>query len=299
MRLDLEAAREAIRTKIADPLGMTVDEAAVGIVEIADSHMADLMRQVTVERGYDVRDFTAFLYGGGGPLHGTAYAARLGLKSLVVPGAALASVFSAFGIAAADVHYTLERTEEHVAPFDAPAIQRALGELETAATARLAGAGVPPERRFLQRFVEMRYGFQTHQIAVPVPSGELTSAAMEQLSDEFEAAYERLYGKGSAYREAGIEIASFRLQAFGSLQRPAVQAGAGGSGGGGPKSVRSVLWPELRERTETPVYLGADLAGGSSVDGPAIVELPTTTVAVRPGQRLEVDKTNNYVIYEG
>jgi N-methylhydantoinase A len=299
MSLDAEAASEAIRTQVAEPLGMSVEEAAAGIVEVADHHMADLMRQVTVERGFDPRDFTAFLYGGGGPLHGTAYAANLGLRSMVVPGGALASVFSAWGIASADIHHTYEQSHPLAAPLDPAEMLDVFGQLERQAHTQLEDDGVAAEQHVLQRIVEMRYAMQTNEIAVPVPSGDLDEAGTATIVDAFEDTYERLYGRGSGFREAGIELTAFRIHAYGRLAKPKLpRYPANGKPTAEPVRTRSIHWYEKRERVTTPIYQGQDLATGMTVEGPAVIDLPTTTVAVRPDQRLEVDETHNYLITE-
>lgn len=299
MTLDVEAAREAIRVHVAEPLDMSIEQAAAGIVEVADNHMADLMRQVTVERGFDPRDFTAFLYGGGGPLHGTAYAAKLGLKSMVVPGGALASVFSAWGIASADIHHAYEQSHPMAAPLDPTELMEVLGRLEDQAHRQLDEDGVPAGQRVLQRFVEMRYAMQTNEIGIAVPKGDIDERGVEDIVTTFESAYERLYGRGSGFREAGIELTAFRVHAYGRLAKPNLRRHQA-NGATSPRSVgtRSIYWYEKRERIDTPIYRGADLATGMTVDGPAVVELPTTTVAVRPDQRLAVDETHNYLITE-
>lgn len=298
MRMDVDAARRAIEDRVARPLGMSIEEAALGISAIIDNKMKDLIRQATVERGYDVRNFSAFLYGGGGPLHGTAYAAGLGLRSMVIPGGALASVFSAWGIATADIHYTIEQSESLAEPFDTAVIGGMFRSMEKAADQRLAEAGVPPARRVLRRFIEMRYGMQTHQLSVPI-NGDLDGADdFDHVVAAFESAYERRYGKGSGFREAGVEITTFIVQAYGILSENPIRRRALTGRKVAPVESRRVLWPEIREWVETPVFRGQDFAPGATLAGPAIIELPTTTVALRSRQTLEVDATENYIIRE-
>lgn len=299
MQLDVEGAREAIRTHIAEPLGMSIDEAAAGILEVADNRMADLTRQITVQRGYDPRNFTAFLYGGGGPLHGTAYAAKLGLRSMVVPGGALASVFSAWGIASADIRHTFEREQTMRFPLDAADVNATYAELERAAHERLERDGVPRDQRVLTRSVEMRYAMQTNELGVAVPMQALTDETIDQIATEFDRGYERVYGKGSGYREAGIEATTFRVQAVGRVSNIDVRPAERGSVTPEPIGSRPVYWPEARERVSTPVYRGTDLGIDAALEGPALIELPTTTVALHPEQRLRVDDLQNYLITEG
>ncbi|MGP3533215.1 hydantoinase/oxoprolinase family protein [Microbacterium sp. RD1] len=296
IRLDVDAAREAVRIHVAEPLGMTVDEAAAGIVQIADSHMSDLMRQVTVQRGHDPREFTAFLYGGGGPLHGTAYAANLGVKSMVVPGGPLASVFSAWGIASADIHHTFQRSASLSLPGEPAVINASFLALEAEGRAQLVSDGVDARDQILQRFVAMRYRLQTNEVTIPVPAGELSAADVVRLMDTFDTEYRRLYGAEAGFRDAGIELTTCRVNAYGVVSRLDLRFPDVPVQPWDPSSHRSVHWPELGRREETPVHRQENLGVGSVLTGPAIVELPTTTVAVRPGQRLEVDAMRNYVI---
>lgn len=297
MKLDVEAARAAVDKLIAQPLGMSVPEAAAAIVEIADNHMADLVRQMTVERGYDPREFSVFLYGGGGPLHGTAYAASLGAKSMIVPGGELASVFSAWGIAGADIHHTHERSRPLRAPFDPVVVAEVFAELEVAAAERLERDGVAADARVLQRFAEFRYGTQTHEVSVPVPAGEITAETVAAVAVAFEQRYERLFGQGTAFSGAGLEWMNFRLQASGIRPKPVIKHDVVRQQvRPEPTSRRAVYWYEDRRSVMTPVYHAALICPGAVVGGPAVVELPTTTVAVRPGQSLEVDGYGNYVI---
>jgi N-methylhydantoinase A len=296
MPLDVEAARDAVRVHVAEPLGMSVEEAAAGIIEIADSHMADLMRQVTVQRGHDPRIFTAFLYGGGGPLHGTAYAARLGLREMVIPGGPLASVFSAWGIAAADIHHTFDQSVALYLPGDPAVLNETFLALEEEARARLDSDGVAPADQLIQRRVEMHYTMQTNELLILAPSGAIDEAAIADLSDRFDAEYARLYGPGTGFREAGIEVTVCRVHAYGSVSELDLKPAMGQVRSRPQDSSRSVYWPEVRRRELTPVFRQENLGVGAVVEGPAIVELPTTTVAVRPDQRLEVDEMLNYFI---
>jgi N-methylhydantoinase A len=296
MALNVEAARAAVQTHVAEPLGMSVDEAAAGIIEIADNHMADLMRQVTVQRGHDPRIFTAFLYGGGGPLHGTAYAARLGLQNMVVPGGPLASVFSAWGIAAADIHHTFQRSLPMVLPGDPSVIDATFQELEQEARQRLAEDGIDPSDQLLQRRVEMHYTMQTNELVIPVSTGDFDDAAMAALSDSFDSEYERLYGRGTGFRDAGVEVTTCRVHAYGTISRLEIKSAAAEVQWRPATSSRSVYWPEIHRREQTPVYRRENVRTGDVIEGPAIIELPTTTVAVRPQQSLQADDMLNYFI---
>ncbi|MFC9833678.1 hydantoinase/oxoprolinase family protein [Rhodococcus sp. NPDC127530] len=296
MKLDRQASYDAIRTQIAEPLGLDVDSAAAAIVEIADNHMADCIRQHTVERGHDPRDFTTFLYGGGGPLHGTSYAAKLQTKGMIVPGGALASVFSAWGIAGADIHHTHQMSRPQLAPFEAAQISEAFELLEKQAEDRFGVDGIEPDKRVMKRVGELRYASQTHEVDIPVPDGAVTEESLARVVAAFEERYEHLYGKGSGVREAGIEWVNFRVQAYGVRAKPQLPKLPPGDPRPTPFGHRDVYWFEAGKRLSTAVYRAEDLSAGSRLQGPAVVELPTTTVALHPGQDLAVDEYGNYLI---
>lgn len=297
MKLDAEAARTAVDKYVARPLGVSVEDAAAAIAEVADHQMADLVRQMTVERGHDPRQFSVFLFGGGGPLHGTAYASQLGARSMVVPLGELASVFSAWGMAGADIQHTHERSHPLPAPFSAEDVAGVFADLEQQADERLAGDGVAEPDRVMERFGELRYGTQVHDVIVPVPAGPITDETVRKVAEDFEARYEQLYGRESAFAGAGIEWMNFRVQAYGKRRKPTVRHHTP-SGTVTPQPARSrpVHWYEERASLDTAIYTADVMGPGVRLGGPAVVELPTTTVAVRPGQRLEVDGYGNYVI---
>ncbi|KXX60429.1 hydantoinase/oxoprolinase family protein [Rhodococcus sp. LB1] len=297
IRLDVEAARLAIKENIADPLGMGAEEAAAAIVEIADNHMADLVRQMTVERGHDPREFSVFLYGGGGPLHGTSYAAKLGARSMVVPGGELASVFSAWGIANADIHHTHEQSSPQRAPFDPVATAAVFAELEQQADNQLSLDGVAEADRVFERFGELRYVMQTNEVVVPIPPGPISDVTVAQIVDAFEARYEQLFGKGSGFSAAGIEWINFRVQAYGRRRKAALhKQTVHEDHRPEPAGARPIYWYEEQGTVTTPIYRADGLRAGSQIEGPAVVELPTTTCAVHPRQRLVVDEYGNYLI---
>jgi len=296
MRLDVQAAYDAIRTQIAEPLGLDVDTAAAAIVEIADNHMADCIRQHTVERGHDPRDFTTFLYGGGGPLHGTSYATKLQTKGMIVPGGALASVFSAWGIAGADIQHTHQMSHPVVAPFSVADVAEVFSRLEDQARRRFDLDGIEPDKRSMARFGELRYASQTHEVGIPVPDGVVTEETLAQVIAKFEQRYEQLYGKGSGVKEAGIEWINFRVQAYGMRKKPMLPRLRQGNPRPKPYGKRDVYWFEAGKRLATGVFRAEDLSAGSRLTGPAVVELPTTTVALHPDQELVVDEFGNYLI---
>ncbi|MFC3958785.1 hydantoinase/oxoprolinase family protein [Halovivax cerinus] len=295
--LDVEAARDAMRS-VAEPLDLSVDEAAAGVFEIVNGAMADLLRQMTVERGHDPRNFSLLSYGGAGPVHASFYGAELGVESIVVPLGDTASVFSAFGIATADVNYVAERSNPDFEPFDPADLTDLYGDLEADVRETLVDRGFEGEPLSLSREAEIRYKGQVHQLSVDVPGGDLTDADVEATIDRWESKYEALYGEGSTYAPVPAELVNQRVTGSVETSNP-VLGGSTARSGDALIDHREVYWPEPGARRSTAVYDGERLAPGDAFDGPAVIQLPDTTVTVRPHQHAAVDEYRSVHITEG
>ena len=300
MNLEPERAHTALETEVASRLGMGVVEAARGAIRIVDSQMADLVRQVTIGRGYDPRDFVVCAYGGAGPLHAPAFARELGVSRVVVPRGSLAAVWSAYGAATADLSVVIERSLMRKLPMPADEFETELRALENQATKRLVAFGAAESSVTLQRFADLKYGMQAHVLEVPVES-ELDSEAIDRFLSSFDEIYERIFGLGTAYREAGVQLTAVRVQAVApgtkteqKLRQP-VKTDAGSELS--HTSMRDICWDINRGFEKTPVFLGQGLATGQQIDGPAILELGVTTIPVHPGQLLEVTPTGDLDIH--
>lgn len=293
MRLDVDAARAAIAT-IAEPLGLAVDEAAAGICRIVDSRMADLLRRVSILRGLDPRDFVCFAYGGGGPVHAGAYARDVGLKSLVVPLATTAPVWSAFGAATADVLHVLQHWEGIDLPASADRPRAVFDELEHQARSTLADDGFTDERVAITRFLHMKYRAQIYQVEVPVPSGPITDEVLAGAESDFMTLYDELHGEGSGHREGGTQIAGFSVHARGRVDQIEIQADVGTAEV--VRSSRSVYWDELGHRMDTPVLRMTSGRVDGVLDGPLLLQFPDTVVTVRPGQSARFDHLGNVIL---
>jgi N-methylhydantoinase A len=301
MRADKDAAVEAIRVQIGDPLGLSVEQAAAGIRRVVDAHMADTLREVTIGRGYDPRDFVLFAYGGAGPAHCAGYGADLGVPKIVIPATSMAH--SAYGALASDVHQSAERSllmrsgggrRDPCDGLDAEAVGAVFAELEAVCRTRIAAAGIAPEAAELTRSVDMRYRRQTHELMVRLAPGPLTAEALRELVRVFEETYEALYGKGSGFRQAGLELTTFRVEAIGRTAKPAPNR----RGGSVSSSVvqRDVFDPVLQEWRTVPIWPWLDLPVGHWVAGPAVIEHPETTVYVGPRQTALVDAAGNLIL---
>ncbi len=287
--LDLEAARKGIGN-LGKELGMSVEETASGISQIIDNMMADKIRRMTVYRGYDPRDFAVFAFGGGGPTHAAAFAQALSVAAVVVPIGNIASVLSAMGTISTDVSHLNDRVTRLQAPFDMDELNSDFEKLENDAIAQLADEGFTEDKVRLVRAVSMKYGAQVFDIEVPLAG----IGDSDSLVAEFERMYEQRYGEGSGYAPAGIEIIRERLHSHGMLDRPKL-ASASTSKTVQAES-RPVYWREANGWVDTPIY--ESLAPGEGVvQGPAVIELPDTTVAVRPNQTVECDQYGNLTIH--
>jgi len=295
--LDVDAARTAMTEHVADPLGMSVEEAAAGVFEIVNGAMADLLRQMTIERGHDPREFSVLAYGGAGPMHASFYADELDAESVVVPLGDTASVFSAFGIASSDLNWVEEVSNPDVAPFDPDAIVDTFDDLEATILERLDEQGVDDADVSASREVDLRYQGQVHQVSVDVPNGALSEADLEDLLQRWEETYEALYGSGSTYADAEVELVNQRVLASAETTDPTLTPGDV-EDADAQVGTRDVYWPEPSDFVETDIYDGESVAPGTTVSGPAIVQLPDTTVTIRPHQQAAVDDYRNVIITE-
>jgi N-methylhydantoinase A len=301
MKLDKARARQILSEKIAAPMNMTVAEAASGIYRITNSHMSDLVRRATVERGYDPREFTLFAFGGAAPVHAGRYAAELGIKEVVVP--LTASVHGAAGLVSSDVIYHYGRSERLSVPADLKRVREIFSGLVARARESLSAAGFKAEEMQITRSLDMRYRQQVHELSIPFAPGtaDLTEADLAAIYQRFDEFYELTYGAGAGYREAGKEIMAFRVVATGALKKPKLrkyplqknQAALA------EKKTRPVYFEEFRDYAPTKIYDYERLAPGSEISGPAVIETPITTIVVNPKDRALIDEYFNIRMYLG
>ena len=299
-RLDRSLAFKTIEEKIAQPLNMSVRDAASGIIEIATQHMSDLIRKMTIERGYDPRDFVVYGFRGAGPLHGGAFGRELGAKEVIFPLGNIASAFSALGLAVSDLSTVTQVSDLALAPFDVRLFGRHFEALENEAVNNLAAGGARRSNIGLQRVVELRYKGQVHQVDTPVSPGKITPANFDGVIEEFERRYERLFGRGSGFRQAGIELVTFRVVGSTHVQDASIQKAPEGSLDPTPArlGVEKLYWREIGKEVETSIY-GSGLAAGMAFSGPSIVRFEATTALIHPGQHARIDGYGNVRITQG
>ncbi len=268
MPLDRDAAVAAVG-RLAGRLGLTVEETAAGIVRINNMHAATVIRHQTIERGFDPRDFVLYAFGGAGPVHAFGYAAETGVREVVIPLGNGASTLSAYGIASGDLVLYRELERPLLAPFDDDALATSVAEVRDAALAELAATGVTGEP-VVEIDALMRYREQLmHSLEIPVSSPADGAAVL----DGFGREYARRYGEGGTALFQAVEVFALRARvsvpAGIPIPRPELTAAA-------EPEKADVYWPG-HGWTTTDVYRGAP---GRTVIGPALVELPHTTVAV-------------------
>jgi N-methylhydantoinase A len=276
---DRERAEQAIR-RVAEPLGLSVTDAALGIAEIVDAKMANLLENVVVGRGFDPRDFTIFSFGGSGAIHAAGYARELGISEVLIPGE-VASVWSAFGIALSDIRHTQEADVQLVSPIDAGELQKVYEGIERGLLESFGsddGDGAKPE---LKRFARMRYEWQRNELEVTVPTGDLDDDTLTEVTAGFEERYEQRYGSAALLPDARFEIVNVRSEASVPTGID-VQAQPPSGERDEHKPSRRVAFKRGEEPQDTPVYDGTAVAAGEQIGGPAVLDLPTTGIVVPP-----------------
>lgn len=295
MRLDVAGARRAIGEQIAAPLGLSVEEAAWGIHQIANENMANAARVHALERGADPRRLPLFAFGGAGPVHAFRIARALGSPLLLAPLGA--GVMSTVGFLSAPLSFDFVRSwPARLDALDWERANRLLAEMEAEGQALLESSGVAPEAIRHRREADMRYLGQGYEIRVPLPDGPLDASQAGALAAAFERVYRELYERPGP--PVPIEILSWRVISSGP--RPDLRLSVRSQAAGGPETARKgerpAYFPEAGGFVPTPVYDRYRLAPGAAFEGPAIVEERESTVVVGPGARCEVDAQHNLVV---
>jgi len=292
-----DLAEKAIKEKIADPLGLSVTDAALGIVEVANAKMAAALENEIIGRGFDPRDFVLMSYGGAGPFHAAGYAASLGVETIVVPGEA-ASVWSAFGISQADIRYQYESSVVLIEPFDVGQVRRSFEELEAEARTAL-GEREDADAFELRRFARMRFQWQRHELEMSFPAGEIDAATLEEVKREFVEIYTDRYGEVALLPGAVVEIVSIRLEpaiAMGSENLDRLDVASGQEFA---KGTRPVYFERGAGAVEASVYNGDAMPLGEVVEGPAVIDLAITGIVIPPGTSCERRATGDFVMTLG
>jgi N-methylhydantoinase A len=291
--LSTESAAAGLR-QLGGTLDMDLERTATGILEISAWNQANALRQVTVARGLDVRDFTLTTFGGSGSLLACRLMDILGLPRTLVP--PNPGNVSAFGLLTVDVRndYVQTVVSKH-ADLDLDRVRSVFGDLEGQARVALDGEGFARDVQKMQRTADLRYVGQAFEVRVPVTEGELDAAAAEEVAQAFHAAHRQLYGYDFADdpRQA-VEWVNLRVSGIGPIRRPDVVELA--SGGGSDRSVTGSRRVFFDDWVDTPIHWRPDLGAGDVVRGPAIIEEFGSTVPVHPGFAATVDSYGNLLL---
>ena len=292
--LNRDKAWEAFKTKIADPLGMGVLEAAGEVYRLTNSMIYDLLHTLTIERGLDPRSYVLFSYGGTAGMHVTAFAQELGVTRIIMPHSA--SVHGAFGLVTANVTHEEQVTQPLRVPADPNVINAIFAKLSDTTARQLRSEGFDDADITITRAIDMRYRRQVHVVTTPVDvPGQLSVDDLETVIDSFNRLYEERFGKGSGYREAGIEMVNFRLRGTGKLRKPELKGQELGLPD--PKAAfverRQAYFSTVHAMREADCYDFERLAPGNQVSGPAIVWTPITTMVINPGHAAWCDQYKN------
>jgi N-methylhydantoinase A len=296
IKLDVAAARAAFAERVGKPLGLSVEEAAAGVIHIANANMERAVRVSSAQKGYDPRDIMLVAFGGAGPMHAAELAKAVGIPTVLVP--EQPGVFSALGLVMADIrHDTVQTRIARGAGITPEHLQPLFAELEELANSALEQDGVPPAHRAVKRTADLRYEGQAYEVNVPVPGGTLDKAAIEATLKHFHELHQQLYAHSNP--ERAVEFVSGRASAVGLTSAPEMRKKNAGSGPPAPKERRSVYFDSARGFEDTAVYDRVALNPGCALDGPMIVEQIDTTVVVLPGQKISVDDFGNLLILTG
>jgi N-methylhydantoinase A len=293
MPISRDKAHEAIATRVAQPLGLSLVEAAWGVLTVLATNVTMAMRTITVERGYDPREFTLVAFGGMGPTIAGRFIGELGIGRILVPRDP--GTFSAFGMLVTDVKQT--RSLTRITRLDAakPAdLEKTFAEMEQAGLAELVQEKFAREQLTTLRTAGMRYRGQSYEVNVPV-SALQTDEDLAALIKRFHEAHRRRYGHMAA--SEAVEIVNFQVTAVGQIPKPQFHAIAetAGSRSLPPREKRTAYF-NAADAAEVPVFRRSELPPGAVISGPAIIEEKTSTAVIYPGQQARVDSYGNIEI---
>ena len=294
MLLDAEAAHRVIQDKVARPLNMGLEQAAQGILDIANANMIHLFRQISVERGYDPRDFALVAIGGAGPVHAGVLAEELGMPFIIVP--PYPGVLSAMGLILGDIHYDL--VQSYVRPaslIEVDIVRDMFARMEGQGRHYLIRAGYQGEVR-IQHAVDMRYARQNYEIQVAVKPDFFADGDLSHLVHAFEEEYSKLYGYYVA--DEPFEIVSLRVSVIGQLPKPTAQAPPDGhrTVAEAVKAERPVYFREAGGKVVVPILDRERLPLGVALPAPCVIEEIESTVVIHSGQEASVDRYGNILI---
>jgi N-methylhydantoinase A len=299
IRLDRKGAEKAIRDKIADPLRMDTVAAAYGMCQIMNVNMASAIREISVQKGFDPREFLLVCAGGAGPIHAAMIAAELEIPRILIPKES--SIFCAAGMLLSDLKHDFVRTYHTVLSVEAIDPERIRGlvnELLREGDDVLAFEGIPADRRVFKFLMDLRYLRQYHEVSVAVDRDWIESCREDLIREAFHVQHERLYGYCLKEEGTDIELVNIRMTAVGLTDKPVFRKNdyKGRDPSGLLKGRRPVFIPSRKDFQEVAVYDGNSMGFGHSLRGPAVIEQVNTTIFVPPEYEISCDEYGSYLM---
>lgn len=294
MEVDMDKVRAGIEEKIAKPFNISVEEAALGIIRIANSNMLNALKLISVRKGYDPRDFALVAFGGGGPMHATPLAKELGIKKVIIPVAA--SVFSAWGMLMTDLRQDdIQTFNMRLDNMDYELINNQWNNMEEKAVSEYLEKGITEDEVIFVKNVDMRYWGQEHTIKVQIFNEDINDGNLADIIERFHMAHEKSYN--FRIDDSLTEIVNLHLTSFGKVEKTDLKELEIKSEDieSAVKEVRKVTFENIGE-VDTKIYLRDRLYPNMKIDGPAIIEEVTTSTVVYPDMSVEVDKYGNLII---
>ncbi|TRZ56193.1 MAG: hydantoinase/oxoprolinase family protein [Rhodocyclaceae bacterium] len=299
MKLDVAAARRAIEEHIAVPMGLSIEEAAAGMYRVACNNMAQGVREVTIKRGFDPREFPFIPAGGAGPIHSCLICQELEIPFQIVPRES--SVLCAFGMLMSELKHDFVRT--FVARLEAVAWDKLLAvidEMSRDGASQLAAERIPEVQRRYEVKLDCRYIKQYHEVSFAVRRELIASGDAAGIARAFHDEHNRLYGYSLEQEKSPVEIINVRVQAIGHTQRPAYREKPwlGADVSRAYKGRRSIYIPESKSFQEIPLYDGHRMGFGNRIAGPAMIEQETTAIFVSASYDCVVDAYGSFALYQ-
>ena len=298
VQLKPELSAKALDEALGERFGWTTEEAAAAVHDLVIVNMANAVREVSVGKGYDPRDFLFLSYGGTLPLFSSQIAERLGISTIVIP--RNSSVFCALGLLSSDF---VLRTDQGVGwdlskPDGVARVNEIADQMVATGRQEMLDEGFPEDQIEIQRTADIRFQGQEYELTLPMPARPLTEDDAEKIFEEYHALYERTYGEGTAWKGVPASMINYSVTVVGRQPRPDMDQTP--SAPAKPEDIererRTVFLPTERRHEEIPVYDDALFTSGTSVEGPAIIDAADTTIYVPPGTKAERDEYMNYVL---
>jgi len=298
IKLDADASERAIKEHIAEPLGMSLSDAAAGMYRVINTNMAQGVREISVKRGYDPRDFPMVAAGGAGPLHACMICHELEIPLVIVPRES--SIFCAAGMLMSDLRHDFVSSFVSVLDgVDWDKLHTLIAGLISEGTALLTQEGIPVDRRRFSLNLDCRYVKQYHEVSLPVPIEVVRTGEYETIASTFHVEHKRMYGYSLEDDGAPIELINVRLRASGVTEKPAYteEEYAGRDASVAVKNERSVYVPEEGAYRSVQVYDGHKTQYGHVIHGPALIEQVNTTILVTSSFDCICDNLGSFVVF--